>query len=156
MLNRRFNETYLYYGKNGKAEYRILQMEDNHIYVTNTEAFRYRALYKTSDDFQRKNASWDLVDLYYKNPVGFMSVDKKLVNDTCRKMTNSQLRAYIIYKKYERKKLSSMIQEMIAEKERKDSKDGIQKIRTMPTLDKVSLEYLREILKESGCECLIN
>jgi hypothetical protein len=155
-LNRRFNQTYLYYGKNGKADYRLLQLEDNHIYVTNTEGFRFRALYKTSDDFQRKNAAWDLVDLYYKNPVGFINVDKKLLNDTCRKMTNSQLRSYIIYKKYERKKLSSMIQEMIAEKERKDIKDGIQKIRTMPTLDKVGLEYLREILKESGCECLIN
>ena len=65
-LNRRFNNTYLYYGKGGKIRWKMLQEEDNHIYITNTEGLRYRAFYKTSPDYQRKNSSWDLIDLYQK------------------------------------------------------------------------------------------
>ena len=156
ILNRKFNNTYLYYGKGGKLRRRILQVEDNHIYVTNTEGFRYRSLYKISDDYQKKNYSWDLVDLYYKDPIAFMNIDRRFLNDSCKKMTNEQIKAYIIYKKYERKKLSSLISEMLMAKEKKDNEDGIKIKRKMNTLDILSLQAIKDILKESGCECFAN
>ena len=156
ILNKRFNNTYLFYGKGGRIRRRILQEEDNHIYITNTEGFRYRSLYKISDDYQKKNYSWDLVDLYTKNPAAFIDIDKKLLNDTCKKMTNEQLKAYIIYKKYERKKLASMISEMLKTKEIKDEEDKIKIARNVTTFDIVSLQTIKDILKEQGCECITN
>ena len=152
-LNRRFNSTYLYYGKEGKAKARMLKGEDNNIYIANTQGFRYRIQYKISDDFQRKNASWDLVDLYYKNPVAFIGIDRKTMNDTCRKMTNQQLKAYIIYKRYERKKIASLINDMLIEKEKYDKENGMDQSKNMPTLDTQSLKRIGEYLKEKGCEC---
>jgi hypothetical protein len=152
-LNRRFNSTYLYYGKEGKTKARMLKEEDNNIYIANTEGFRYRIKYKISEDFQRKNASWDLVDLYYKNPVAFMGIDRKSMNDTCRKMNNQQLKAYIIYKRYERKKMASLINDMLVEKEQYDKENGIAQSKNMPTLDTQSLKRIGEFLKEKGCAC---
>ena len=152
-LNRRFNNTYLYYGKTGKYRNRLLQEADNNSYISNTEGYRYRSLYKISDDYQRKNDNWDLVDLYYRNPVGFMDVDRLTMNDSCKKLSNEQLKAYIIYKKYERRKISAMMAEMITNKELKDREEGKKVARNMPTLDLVSLKLLRDLLKENGCEC---
>lgn len=155
-LNRKFNNTYLYYGQGGYKRWKMLNDEDNHVYITNTEGYRYRALYKISDDYQKKNDSWDLVDLYYKNPVAFMDVDRKTLNDTCKKMKSEQLKAYIIYKKYERKKLSAMIADMIAEKEMKDKAEGKIVEKKMGTLDIISIRMLREILKAKQINCPAN
>lgn len=155
-LNRKFNNTYLYYGKGGYKRWKMLTDEDNHVYITNTEGYRYRALYKISDDYQKKNTAWDLVDLYYKNPVAFMDVDKKTLSDTCKKMTSEQLKAYIIYKKYERKKLSAMMADMITEKEMKDKAEGKIVEKTMGTLDIISIRLLRELLIAKQINCPTN
>jgi len=152
-LNRKFNATYLYYGIGGAKRWRMQTEEDNHIYVANTEGYRFRALYKISDDYQQKNHDWDLVDLYYRNPVAFMEVDRKTMNDSCKKMTHAQLKSYIIYKKYERKKLAALIADMVTEKELKDREAGRLTQKRMPTLDVVSMRMLREILVPRGIQC---
>ena len=126
---------------------------DNKAYITNTEGFRYRMLYKISDDYQRTNNTWDMVDMYSKNPVDFMKVDRKTMIDTCRKMSTEQLKAYIIFKKYERKKIGAMMAEMIINKELKDKEEGQTVNKTMATLDVVTLNVIREMLKEESCEC---
>ncbi len=152
-LNRKFNNTYLHYGQGGYKRWKILLNEDNHIFITNTEGYRYRALYKISDDYQKKNYSWDLVDLYYKNPVGFMEADRKLMNDSCKKLNAEKLKAYIVYKKYERKKLSAMIADMIAEKELKDRIDGKVVEKSMATFDIVTMHMLRDLLMARNIKC---
>lgn len=53
-LNRKFNNTYLYYGQGGYKRWKMMLDEDNHMYIANTEGYRYRALYKISDDYQKK------------------------------------------------------------------------------------------------------
>ena len=152
-LNKKFNATYLYYGLEGRPRLRRLVEEDNHAYVTNTEGFRFRILYKISDDYQKKNQSWDMVDLYSKNPVDFMKVDPKTMVDTCRRMNNNQLKAFIIYKKYERKKIAAMMAEMIINKELKDKEEGHIVNKMMATLDIVTLQIIRDLLKEKSCNC---
>lgn len=82
-----------------------------------------------------------------------MGIDKKTMNDTCRKMNNQQLKAYIIYKRYERKKMASLINDMLVEKEQYDKENGIAQSKNMPTLDTQSLKRIGEFLKEKGCAC---
>jgi hypothetical protein len=152
-LNKKFNNTYLWYGPEGRLRYNRMVDVDNKSYIANTEGFRYRILYKISDDYQRTNMSWDLVDMYSKNPVNFMKVDRKMMNDSCKRMSNDQLKAYIIYKKYERKKIGAMMAEMIINKELKDKEEGQTVTKTMATLDIVTLKAIREMLKNESCEC---
>ena len=104
LLNKQFNNTYLYYSQSGLKKFRRIQEEDNHLYITNTQGFRFRSLYKISDDYQKKNSDWDLVDLYGKNPVAYLDIDRKFLIDTCKKMNAEDMKKYIILKKYERKK----------------------------------------------------
>ena len=85
-----------------------------------------------------------------------MDVDRKTLNDTCKKMKSDQLKAYIIYKKYERKKLSAMIADMIAEKEMKDKAEGKIHEKTMGTLDIISIRTLRELLQAKQINCPTN
>ena len=85
-----------------------------------------------------------------------MGVDKSLLNDTCKRMNDEELRSYIVYKKYERKRLSSLISKMLVEKELKDKTDKISISRNMFTLDVLSLQIIKDLLKESGCDCLPN
>jgi hypothetical protein len=151
-LNRKLNNTYLYYGKDGKRLQKKLQEDDNQIYVTNTEGYRYRSLYKISDDYQGKNSSWDLVDLYNSDSVSAFNQEKKLMNDTCRTMSSENLKKYIILKKRERKELSSMIAEMIKEKEKSDMEKGINSNRNIQTLDVITLRTIKEILSEKSCD----
>ncbi len=152
-LNRKFNNTYLHYGEGGYKRWKIMLNEDNHIFITNTEGYRYRSLYKISEDYQKKNFSWDLVDLYYKNSVGFMDADRKLMNDSCKRMSSERLKAYIVYKKYERKKLSAMLADMIAEKELKDRIDGKVMEKGMATFDIVTMHLIRDLLMGKGITC---
>jgi len=152
-LNRKFNNTYLHYGPGGYKRWKLLTNEDNHIFITNTEGYRYRSLYKISDDYQKKNFSWDLVDLYYKNPIGFMDADRKLMNDSCKRMSVERLKGYIVYKKYERKKLSAMIADMVAEKELKDRINGKVIEKSMATFDIVTMHMLRDLLVARNITC---
>ena len=148
-LSRQFNNTYLYYGKRGAQRWKMLQEEDNNIYISNTEGFRFRNLYKISEDYQNRNSSWDLVDLYGKNPVGYMHVDKKYLNDTCKKMTPVQLRSYIIFKKYERIRLAALISELISGSRQGDTDNDVMK-KEMPTLEVITQKILRDILKDES------
>jgi len=152
-LNRRFNNTYLYYGVGAAKRFRMLNDEDNHVYITNTEGYRYRSMYKISQDYQRHNSSWDLVDLYYKNPVEFLNVDPHTMNDSCKRLNTAQLKTYIIFKKYERKKLGAMIADMLVEKEIKDREDGILQDKRIATLDIISIRILKDLLKQKGISC---
>jgi hypothetical protein len=154
-LNRRFNNTYLYFGADGRKRRRRMEDVDNFVYIRNTEGYRFRSLYKMSDDYQKSNASWDLVDLYSKNPIGFMNVDRATMIDTCRKMNDDKLKAYIIYKKYERRKLSGLMADMITDKELKDREEGKVVVKNMATLDIVTLKLIRDALIEKSCACTI-
>jgi hypothetical protein len=156
LLNRKFNNTYLYYGEGGRARWKMLQSEDNHIYVTNTEGFRFRSWYKVSGDYQRKNTTWDLVDLHAKNPEAYLDIDRTSLNDTCKRMSDPQLRSYIVHKKYERKRLAKLISEMLIEKEEKDKQDGITINRNQYTLDVICLQILKETLMQANCQCKNN
>jgi len=85
-LNRKFNDTYLYYGKGGFSKWHLQCMEDDYMYTRNTEGYRYRSQFKMSNLYQKKNNEWDLVDLHYKDPTLMYQQDKMLMPDTMKTM----------------------------------------------------------------------
>lgn len=70
-LNRKFNNTYLYYGKSGFTKWRLQCQEDDYMYTFNTDGYCWRTHYKLSDQYQGKNSDWDLVDQHCKNSTLF-------------------------------------------------------------------------------------
>jgi hypothetical protein len=66
-LNDSLNKTYLYYGPNGKEHWEIMTEQDRKIYNANAEGYLYRCLFKISPLYQKKNTTWDLIDLVTVN-----------------------------------------------------------------------------------------
>ena len=90
-LNRKLNETYLYYGQIGKERWKMQRDLDESMYKANTEGYRYRLQFRISDLYLGKNSSWDLVDLYDKSPPGLEMIDKTTLPDTLKYLNSSDL-----------------------------------------------------------------
>lgn len=149
-LNKKFNNTYLYYGKHGFTKWRLQCQEDDYMYTFNTEGFRFRSQFKMSNQYQQKNADWDLIDLHYKDPTLIYQQDKLTMPDTLKNMPPEDLRAFIIFNKYQRKLLIRKITQMIEEKEMKDKEEGRVLNKTMNTLDIISINILKELMNQKG------
>jgi hypothetical protein len=149
-LNSKLNDTYLFYGKSGRVRWRAQSMEDDYMYAHNTEGFRYRVAFKISDLFQQKNDEWDLVDLYTKDQSLIYKQDKMSMPDTMKNMSTEDLRAFIVFNKYQRKLLIKKINKMLEEKELSDKDRGFVMKKRMNTLDILSIELLKELLVQKG------
>jgi hypothetical protein len=155
-LNRKFNDTYLYYGKSGFSKWKLQCMEDDQMYTRNTEGYRYRAEFKMSNRYQQKNSEWDLVDLHMKDPAFIFRADKLTMPDTMKNMSWEDLRAYVIFNKYQRKLLAKKMKQMLEEKSRKDIEEGRVIEKTMGTLDVISINILKDLMIQRGFELLEN
>ncbi len=149
-LNGKLNDTYLFYGKSGRMKWRAMSMEDDYMYVHNTEGFRYRVQYKISTLFQQKNDGWDLVDLNAKDPMLIYKQDKMSMPDTMKNMTAEDIRAFVIFNKYQRKVIFKKINQMLEEKELKDKERGFVFEKRMNTLDILSMSLLKELMVQRG------
>ncbi|MCX6290658.1 MAG: VWA domain-containing protein [Bacteroidetes bacterium] len=149
-LNKKFNDTYLYYGKGGFTHWRLQCQEDDYMYTYNTEGYRYRVQYKLSNHYQQKNSDWDLVDLHYKDAEQVYRQDRLTMPDTLKNMTSEDIRAFVIFNKYQRKLLARKITRMITEREEKEKAEGRIVKKTMNTLDIISINTLRDLLVEKG------
>ncbi len=149
-LNRKLNDTYLHYGKSGRMKWRAMSMEDDYMYAHNTEGFRYRVQYKISTLFQQKNDAWDLVDLHAKDPLLVLKQDKMSMPDTMKNMSAEDIRAFVIFNKYQRKVIIKKINQMLEEKELKDKERGFAFEKRMNTLDILSIGLLKDLMVQRG------
>jgi len=151
-LNRKFNDTYLYYGKGGFTKWHLQCTEDDHMYTCNTEGYRYRTEFKMSDHYQQKNADWDLIDLHYKDPARLYQLDRLTMPDTLKGMPMEDIRAFVIFNKYQRKLMMKKMKQMLDDKDRKDKEEGRIFQKTMNTLDIISINIIRDLLTQRGFE----
>ena len=149
-LNKKLNDTYLYYGPIGKERWKIQRADDESIYKANSEGYRYRIQFRISDLYLNKNSEWDLVDLHTKNPAGLATIDRNLVPDTLKYMTDPDFRAHVIFNKSKRNKAIADIRKMLLEKEQlvKDKNLGAEK--NMKTFDITTIKWLSDILVAKG------
>jgi hypothetical protein len=149
-LNRKLNETYLYYGAQGKERWRMQRTDDESIYKANSEGYRYRLEFRISDLYLDKNSDWDLVDLHTRNPLAIETVDRSLLPDTLKYMTVPDLRANVVFNKYKRKQVIAEIKTMLAEKEQLVKEKKLEAEKNMKTFDITTINWLREILTAKG------
>jgi hypothetical protein len=149
-LNQKLNNTYLYYGKSGRIRWRAQCMEDDYMYAANTEGFRYRVEYKISGQFQQKNQDWDLVDLQAFNPSLVYKQDKLSMPDTMKIMSPEDIRAFLVFNKYQRKLLIKKLKQMIDEKELVEQEKNLVTGKRMNTLDIMCIDILKDWLSKKG------
>ena len=149
-LNRKLNDTYLYYGPMGKERWKMQRAVDQSIYKANTEGYRYRLQFRISDLYLDKNSTWDLVDLHNKNPQAIETIDKSTLPDTMKFINESDLLANIIVAKKKRTDIIAEIQNLLAEKEKMVNEKDLITEKNMKTFDITTINWLTEILTSKG------
>ena len=104
-FNRQLNQTYIYHGEHGKANYRIMKDLDSALYLSGTDDFYQRLWYKKSSWFQNTQAYWDLVD-YIKSPTGYLEkLDVRTLTDSLQFLMVQELNELVLSQKDQREKV---------------------------------------------------
>ncbi|MEP7167867.1 MAG: hypothetical protein ABI855_00705, partial [Bacteroidota bacterium] len=74
-LNKNLNSTYIYYSKDGPAHYNLMINAEDNPDQLNEKFLCSRFIYKLSDQYQRKCASWDIISLMKLNMPDFMAIN---------------------------------------------------------------------------------
>jgi hypothetical protein len=119
-LNEELNSTYLYYGKNGKTRYLMMTAQDENILEVSPRGFRYRMAYKISSRYQKKNSSWDLVDLFSKDDIKKKNFDPELLPDSLQKMSEAKFYDFIIAKNETRNRVLKQMRDLIEQREQRE------------------------------------
>ncbi len=96
------NNTYVYYGKDGKTSQQNQLALDQNAADAGENEMEARIVLKATELYQHKNESWDLVDLTNKNGVDFLKMDKQFLPEEIKDYDSAKLEAYLLGKKKER------------------------------------------------------
>ena len=115
-LNIKLNQTYVPYGKKGKAKVAVQVQQD-----ANAESYsKGNAVSRTvsKGSHMYKNSSWDLVDAEEEDDFSYEELEKEALPEALQEMDNTELKAYIETQRAERNKIKEEIARInIARKE---------------------------------------
>ncbi|MBR9915385.1 MAG: VWA domain-containing protein [Algicola sp.] len=109
-LNHKLNNTYIAYGETGKQKMALQSEQDEKAYGYSQENAVSRTVSKSSHLY--KNSRWDLVDAEKEGTVQLDQLKKEALPEALRKMSASELEAYIKHKREERDKVQKDIQKL--------------------------------------------
>ena len=160
-LNDELNSTYLYFGKNGKTRYAMMTLQDEKILSISPRGFRYRMEYKISSRYQKKNSSWDLVDLLAKSEINKKDFDPELLPDSLKKMSDKKFYEFVLRKNEQRNNVLSQMQTLMDEREKQEREEKRKRLEEQrkrnepddgikPTLDNLILMLIAEEAVKKG------
>lgn len=114
-LNDRLNQTYVYYGNQGRTLYQRQAAEDVKAESYGLENKVSRSISKSKKVY--KNSTWDLVDAYNDKKVKIEEVEKETLPEEYRNLSTDTLKAKIEEKNQERTDIQEQIRKL--EKDRK-------------------------------------
>jgi hypothetical protein len=110
LLNERLNNTYVYYGSQGRDKKMMQSREDQNAKSYGTANEVNRAVSKSSHVY--KNNSWDLVDASEEKEFKIAAVPHEQLPAEMQKMNESEKTKYVEEKKEEREKIKKEINEL--------------------------------------------
>lgn len=128
MLNEELNSTYLYYGKDGKTRYLMMTAQDENILEVSPRGFRYRMSYKASSRYQKKNSSWDLVDLFAKTDFSKKDFEPELLPDSLQKMSAAKFYDFVVAKNETRNQVLAKMQRLLDAREHQEREAARQRL----------------------------
>ena len=153
-LNDSLNNTYIYYGVNGKERWQTMADQDRKIYFSNPEGYIFRSSFKISPLYQKRNSSWDLVDLLgLKGDVRPEEYDPAFLPEEFRRMKEEDFKKVVIQNRIERTRLIHEIKTLIGEKEQKETADKPLQEKNMQSFDLITLKILNMLLEKKGYVC---
>lgn len=109
-LNRRLNNTYIYYGNEGSKKISLQAEQDRNARSYSEANAVSRAISKSSGFY--KNKSWDLVDAAEDESFEIEEVTKEELPIELKEKSHKELKQYIVQKSKERKEIQDEIQNL--------------------------------------------
>ncbi len=110
------NNTYVYHGPDGLERFKRQSEIDRESELHGENAFEARAFFKSSNLYQGKNASWDIVDMI--NTGGNIAkLPKKYIDEELQKLPFPQLLLYFDEKRDERAEYISILKMLSSKRE---------------------------------------
>lgn len=105
----KLSETYLYYGKEGKNNFELMDSIDHHMKRIGETAYEERLIFKSSSLYQGMNAHWDLIDLYNNGKLDLAAIDHNYLPELLQGLNDEQLKNIIILKSQFRMQLLEQV-----------------------------------------------
>ena len=90
ILNKKLNDTYIYYGNQGRSKIRMQAMQDSNAETLDEVVVVKRAVSKSSRVY--KNSSWDLVDAEKEEGFSYDKLDKKSLPKELQGKSTSEIK----------------------------------------------------------------
>jgi hypothetical protein len=146
-LNAQLNDTYIYYGSQGRSKMRLQTAQDTNAAQLDEVVVVKRAVSKSSRIY--KNAGWDLVDAEKEKGFSYKNIDKKSLPKYLQGKSSVELKAYVAQQRKKRKEIQEKINTLNAKrvayvaKKRKEA--GASK-----SLDKAMIEAIKKQAKRKN------
>jgi len=109
-LNKKLNDTYIYYGSNGRKKMTLQASQDDKAYEMNEEVVVARAVSKSSKNYF--NSKWDLVDAEKEEDFDYKKIDKKKLSKDLQNKSTAELKAHVGKQAVKRKVIQKEIQKI--------------------------------------------
>lgn len=129
-LNEKLNQTYVAYGKVGKAKMEMQAEQDSNAMSYNKANAVSRTVSKSSRLY--KNSSWDLVDAEKQASFSYDDLDKNQLPEELKGKSNDEIKYYVEKKRKERETLQNEIANLnmnrrdYVAKQNKDAQNGLE------------------------------
>lgn len=113
-LNRKLNDTYIYYGSAGRSKMALQSKQDANAAELDEVVVVKRAVSKSSRVY--KNATWDLVDAEKEKGFSYSKIDKKSLPKSLQNKSSEELKRYVSIQAKKRGEIQQKIKELNAKR----------------------------------------
>lgn len=106
-LNNQLNDTYIYYGNNGRNKMKLQATQDSNAAELNEVVIVKRAVSKSSRVY--KNTSWDLVDAEKEASFSYNKLEKKNLPKHLQSKSSGEIKKYVAQERKKREEIQLKI-----------------------------------------------
>jgi hypothetical protein len=150
--NHMINTSYIYYGPNGLERHEMQAELDEEAELQGENQVEARTFFKSSQLYQDKNYSWDLIDLVNTGKGSAQSEKRKFMDERLQEMTNAEFAQYVTEIAFERKEYISIIKMLSTQREEflKEKREKMKNYRFGKTFFGVVNKTIAETAKKYG------
>ena len=146
ILNKRLNDTYIYYGNQGANKIRLQAEQDSNAETLDEVVVVKRAVSKSSRVY--KNSSWDLVDAEKEKGFSYDKLNKKTLPKHLQRKSKTQIKKYVAEQRVKRKEIQKKINELNTKRNKYVAQK--QKETNTKSLDKAMIEAIKKQAKKKN------
>lgn len=114
ILNKKLNNTYIYYGSRGVQKMRLQESQDSNAETLDEVVAVKRAVSKSSRIY--KNSTWDLVDAEKEKGFSYSKLNKKSLPKHLQEKSSEELKNYVSKQRKQRKEIQQKIKSLNAKR----------------------------------------